>query len=91
MESADLTLTKPTNPFRLAYSVIAIVLLSSASGKAYLSVCSVTLLAFPKLEARGLIEELLKEYHQIRPHSALCHRPPAPEAIMPVIMPATLT
>jgi hypothetical protein len=91
MESADLTLTKPTNPFILSYSVIVIVLLPSAPGKAYLSVCSVTLLAFPKLEARGLIEELLKEYNQIRPHSALRYGPPAPEAIMPVIMPATLT
>ncbi|MQY72459.1 MAG: transposase [Dehalococcoidia bacterium] len=63
----------------------------SVPGKAYLSVCPVTLLAFSKLEARALIEELLKEYNQVRPHSALRYRPPAPEAIMPVIMPMGLT
>jgi len=62
------------------------VLLSSAQGKACLSVCSVTLLAFSKLEARALIEEWLKSTH-----SALRYRPPAPEAIMPVIMPMGLT
>ncbi|MBA7649382.1 hypothetical protein ES703_57179 [subsurface metagenome] len=58
--AAHSTPPKPTKLFILAYSVIAIVLLSSALGKAYLSVCSVTLLAFSKLEARGLIEEWLK-------------------------------
>ena len=49
-------LTKPTKPFILAYSVIAIMLHFSAPGKANLSVCSVTILAPPKLEVRGLIE-----------------------------------
>ena len=53
-------LTKSTKLFILGYSVIVNMLLSSAPGKAYLSVCSVTLLAFPKLEARGLIEEWRK-------------------------------
>ena len=37
---------KPTKPFISGYSVIAIVLLSSAPGKACLSVCSITLLAY---------------------------------------------
>ena len=32
----------------------------SVSGKAYLSVCSVALVAYPKLEVRALIEEWLK-------------------------------
>ena len=58
------TLTKSTKPFILAYTVIVIVLLSSVPGKAYLSICSITLLASPKLEARALIEELLKEYNR---------------------------
>ena len=34
-------------------------------------------------EAQVLIENWRKEYNQIRPHSALGYRPPAPEAIMP--------
>jgi len=42
-------------------------------------------------EAKILIEQWRKEYNQIRPHSALRYRPPAPEAIMPVIMPMGLT
>ena len=53
-------LTKPIKPFILGYSVIAIVLHFNMPSKAYLSVCSVTLLASPKLEARALIEEWLK-------------------------------
>lgn len=39
-------------------------------------------------EARVLIEGWRKEYNQVRPHSSLGYRPPAPEAIM---MPITLT
>ncbi len=42
-------------------------------------------------EAKILIEQWRKEYNQIRPHSALNYRPPAPEAIMPVIMSMGLT
>ena len=33
------------------------------------------------LEARGLIEGWRREYNQIRPHSALGYRPPAPETL----------
>ena len=33
-------------------------------------------------EAQILIEQWRKEYNQVRPHSALGYRPPAPEAIM---------
>lgn len=33
-------------------------------------------------EAKILIEEWRKEYNQVRPHSALNYRPPAPEAVM---------
>jgi putative transposase len=43
------------------------------------------------LEARILIEEWRREYNQVRPHSSLGYRPPAPEAIQPVLMPLTLT
>ena len=42
-------------------------------------------------EAKIFIEEWRKEYNHVRPHSALRYRPPAPEAIMPVIMPMGLT
>ncbi len=42
-------------------------------------------------EAQVLIENWRKEYNQIRPHSALGYRPPAPEAIMPVHGSPTLT
>ena len=42
-------------------------------------------------EAKILIEQWRKEYNQIRPHSALNYRPPAPETIMPVIMSTGLT
>jgi transposase InsO family protein len=34
-------------------------------------------------EAQVLIENWRKEYKQIRPHSVLGYRPPAPEALMP--------
>jgi len=33
-------------------------------------------------EARVLIEQWRREYNQVRPHSALRYRPPAPEAIL---------
>jgi len=33
-------------------------------------------------EARVLIEQWCKEYNQVRPHSALGYRPPAPEAVL---------
>ena len=34
------------------------------------------------LEAKVLVERWRREYNQIRPHSSLGYRPPAPEAIM---------
>jgi len=43
------------------------------------------------LEAKVLIESWRKEYNQVRPHSSLGYRPPAPEAIQPEPMAATLT
>ncbi len=42
-------------------------------------------------EVKILIEQWRREYNHVRPHSALRYRPPAPEAIMPVLMPVTLT
>jgi putative transposase len=36
-------------------------------------------------EAKVLIEQWRREYNQVRPHSALRYRPPAPEAILTVI------
>lgn len=33
------------------------------------------------IEAKILIEEWRKEYNQVKPHSALNYRPPAPETI----------
>ena len=38
------------------------------------------------IEAKILIEEWRKEYNQVRPHSALNYRPPAPEAIVPLTL-----
>ena len=35
------------------------------------------------LEAKVLIEMWRKEYNEVRPHSSLGYRPPAPEAILP--------
>ena len=35
-------------------------------------------------EARVLVEAWRREYNEVRPHSSLGHRPPAPEVIMPV-------
>ena len=35
-------------------------------------------------EAKILIEEWRKEYDQVRPHSALDYRPPAPESMIPL-------
>ena len=43
------------------------------------------------MEAEILIERWRQEYNQVIPHSALGHRPPAPEAIQPVLMTATLS
>jgi transposase InsO family protein len=43
------------------------------------------------IEAKILIEQWRWEYNHVRPHSALRYRPPAPEAILPVLMPVTLT
>ena len=34
-------------------------------------------------EAQVLTERWRREYNQIRPHSALAYRPPAPEAVLP--------
>ena len=42
-------------------------------------------------EARILIEQWRQEYNHVRPHGALRYGPPAPEAIMPARIPATLT
>ena len=36
-------------------------------------------------EAKVLIEQWRKEYNQVRPHSALGYRPPAPETILSVV------
>jgi len=36
------------------------------------------------VEAKVLIERWRREYNQVRPHSALGNRPPAPEAILPL-------
>ena len=37
-------------------------------------------------EAKVLIEQWRREYNQVRPHSSLGYRPPAPEAIIPVTL-----
>lgn len=42
-------------------------------------------------EAQVLIENWRKDYNQVRPHSGLVYRPPAPEALMPSYGSTTLT
>ena len=37
-------------------------------------------------EAKVFIEQWRREYNQVRPHSSLGYRPPAPEAVMPVTL-----
>ena len=37
-------------------------------------------------EARILIEWWRKEYNQVRPHSSLGYRPPAPQTILPTML-----
>ena len=37
-------------------------------------------------EAQILIEQWRREYNQVRPHSSLGYRPPAPETRMPVAL-----
>ena len=39
-----------------------------------------------KEEAKVLIEQWRREYNQVRPHSSLGYRPPAPEAILSAVM-----
>ena len=36
-------------------------------------------------EAKVLIERWIKKYNQVKPHSSLGYRPPAPEAVCPDI------
>jgi putative transposase len=43
------------------------------------------------LEAQVLIERWRKHYNQVRPHSALGYRPPAPEAVQPIPLGTGLT
>ncbi len=38
------------------------------------------------IEAQVLIEQWRREYNQVRPHSSLGYRPPAPETVMPVVL-----
>ena len=38
------------------------------------------------IEAKLLIEQWRREYNQVRPHSSLHYRPPAPEARIPAIL-----
>ena len=42
-------------------------------------------------EAQVLIESWRRDYNQVRPHSALGYRPPAPEAILPGYSSTSLT
>ena len=42
-------------------------------------------------EAEVLIEQWRIHYDTVRPHSSLGYRPPAPQAIIPLVMPASAT
>lgn len=41
-------------------------------------------------EAKIRIEKWRREYNQVRPHSALGYKPPAPKAVVMPALPATL-
>jgi transposase InsO family protein len=43
------------------------------------------------VEAKILIEGWRKEYNQVRPHSSLGYRPPAPETIQLAVVSAAVT
>jgi len=43
------------------------------------------------LEAQVVVELWRKQYNQVRPHSSLGYRPPAPEVIQPILLQGTLT
>jgi len=42
-------------------------------------------------EARILVEQWRVHYNTVRPHSSLGYRPPAPQAVNPLVMPALAT
>ena len=42
-------------------------------------------------DAKVLVEQWRIHYHTVRPHSSLGYRPPAPQAINPLVMPALAT
>ena len=42
-------------------------------------------------EAKILIEKWRNEYNQVRPHSSLGYRPPAPETVQPILLGYTST
>jgi hypothetical protein len=46
---------------------------------------------FTLKEAKVLVEQWRTHYNTIRPHSSLGYRPPAPQAINPLVMPASAT
>lgn len=74
---------EPGNPWENVY-------IKSFNGKLRLEPLNREIFA-TLLKAKILIGERRKEYNPVRLHSALRHRPLAPEAIMPVIVPMGLT
>jgi hypothetical protein len=79
------TLPKPTKPFILGYSVIAIVLHFSARQSLFSCLlCNTASLS--KARGKGIDWGMAEEYNQVRPHSLLGYRPPAPEAKIPVTL-----
>jgi len=50
-----------------------------------LGVRPLTVISKSVLKGVFIVERWRKEYNQIRPHSSLGYRPPAPEAIYPTI------
>ena len=55
------------------------------------SCLSSNITSLPKARGKGIDGGMAEEYNRIRLHNALRYRPPALEAIMPVIMPMGLT
>ena len=86
MPATHSILTKSTKPFILHYSVIAIVLHFSVSGKACLMLAAVGIISFPKARGKGIDRGMTEEYNHVCPHISLGYRPPAPEARVPLTL-----
>jgi putative transposase len=74
---------EPSSPWENSYN-------KSFNGKLRDELLNGEIFYTPK-EAKILIEHWRVQYNTIRPHRSLGYRPPAPQAINPLVMPAAVT